>query len=195
MFSADASVDGLMFDVHDWYSDFLTPGLQTFRSSVRWAPHWDPLMVDPMPQMTGRAVRVTRDPAPLVMHSPDPSPLQAFRFGIHRAMKMLQLDRPVAARDRKRFDVHRVVLEATWERARESGEPRRALAIAGAEHVVRAGASAFGNAYTDPSVDALFARQFAAMNRDDLFDYAAPSWDDTTSNRFRLLALFADTRP
>jgi hypothetical protein len=140
--------------------------------------------------MTGRAVRVTKDPAPLVVHSPDPSPLQAFRFGVHRAMKMLQLDRPVTARDPKRFQVHYVILEATWEKFREAGDARRALAIAGAEYVAREGASLFGKAYTDPSVDALFAQRFAAMSSDDLVAYSAGAWDDKAANRVRLLGLF-----
>lgn len=190
MFGADPAVEALMFDVHDWYSDYLTPGLQVFRSSVRWEPHSDPLMVDPMPRMAGPAVRVTQDPAPLVVHSPDPSPLQAFRFGVHRAMKVLQLDRPATARDPKRFDVHYVILEATWQRFRESRDARRALAIAGAEYVAREGASLFGKAYTDPSVDALFTQRFAAMNSDDLLAYSAGAWDDKAGNRARLLALF-----
>jgi hypothetical protein len=104
-------------------------------------------------------------------------------------MKMLQLDRPATARDPKRFDVHYVILEATWERFRESGDARRALAIAGAEYVAREGAGLFGKAYTDPSVDALFTR-FAAMSSDDLLAYSAGAWNDKAGNRTRLLALF-----
>ena len=192
MFAADPTLEGVMFDVHDWYSDYLTPGLQVFRSSVRWEPHSDHLMVDPMPRMTGRAVRVTKDPAPLTVHSPDPSPLQAFRFGVHRAMKMLQPDRPVMARDPKRFQLHCVILEATWERFREAGDARRALAIAGAEYVAREGSRLAGKAYTDPSIDALFAQRFAMMSSDDLVAYSASAWDDKGANRARLLKLFGE---
>jgi hypothetical protein len=105
-------------------------------------------------------------------------------------MKMLQLDRPVTARDPKRFQVHYVILEATWEKFREAGDARRALAIAGAEYVAREGASLFGKAYTDPSVDALFAQRFAAMSSDDLVAYSAGAWDDKAANRVRLLGLF-----
>jgi len=190
LFAADPGLEGMMFDVHDWYSDYLTPGLQVFRSSVRWAPHADPLMVDPMPRMTGRAVRVTKAPAPLVVHSPDPSPLQAFRFGVHRAMKMLQLDRPAAARDRGRFEVHYVILQATWDKLRESNDARRALAIAGAEYVAREGSALFGRAYTDPAVDALFRQRFATPGSRDLVAHCAAAWDDAQGNRARLLGLF-----
>ena len=92
-FAGNPEVELLLFELIDWYSDTLIPGLVITRSSAKWPAHSDQLMVDSYVKITGKNVHVSDRQAALAIHSPDPSPLQAFRFGVHRAIKAIQDDR------------------------------------------------------------------------------------------------------
>lgn len=189
-FDAAAELEALMYDVHDWYCDRLIPGLTAFRSSVRWTAHDDGLMVDPMPQLTGRAERISGPPAPLAEHCPDPAPLQAFRYGLQRALKMVQADRPVAARDPNRLVLHLAVLHDTWNAFREKGDRRRALAVAGAEFGLREAAKLPGG-YAGAAADEMFHARFAGLDTAGLLAYIGSAWDDEARNFARVQALQA----
>ena len=188
-FAGAPDVDGIMYDVHDWFSDCLIPGLTAFRATVRWAPNDDPLMVDPMPEM-GKALRVSGPPAPLVVHCPDPAPLQAFRYGLHRALKMLQLDRPAAARDASRLNLHFAALNETWKTYREKGDRRRALAIAGAELALR-GDFALPDGYSGDGATQVFRERFEALDETSLARYIGEAWEDEGANLARVQKLQA----
>jgi hypothetical protein len=67
------------------------------------------------------------------VHSPDPSPYQAFRYGIHRALK--------AVPDRRKKDPRRSVLpwsllKNIWRAYCRHGDARRLTALIGAETVL-----------------------------------------------------------
>lgn len=80
--------DTLIVDAHDWISDFLIPaGMQGYSNRVRWPVNPDLLMVDHSPIFPGHGYRHYLPPAPVAFHSPNPSPYQAFRYGIHRALR------------------------------------------------------------------------------------------------------------
>jgi hypothetical protein len=188
-FDADPSLSALLYDVHDWYSDYLIPGLTTFRSSVKWGPNPDELMVDHMPQMQGRALRIQGPPAPLAVHCPNPSPLQAFRYGLHRAVKMLQHDRPPASREPKRLGVHLIALNATWEAYRHKGDRRRLLAVAGAEFGLRTPLAQLPGGYSGTAATRAFEARFTDADEKALVEYVE-RWRDADANRRRIQALF-----
>lgn len=77
--------------VNDIPSSLKIPGIFMFRSNVVWTGNSDNLNVDYAPQFTGRRKAIgDRD---LVLHMPDPSPLQLLRYGVHKALKAIQPDR------------------------------------------------------------------------------------------------------
>lgn len=126
--------DLVMTEVHDWASDMLTPGLLAFSNRVRWNVNPDRLMVDHAPIFPGKGHRVWGPPAPLVVHSPDPSPLQAFRYGLHRILKAAQPDR--REKDLRRAVLHWSLLKNIWRAHQRHGDDRRLCALLGAEAVL-----------------------------------------------------------
>lgn len=185
-------LDWLMLDVQDWYTDTLIPGLQTFSNRVRWPASADLLMVDHAPHFPGCQLRLSESPAPVVNHSPNPSSLQAFRFGVHRALKALQLDRARAARQIDKAMVHWNILDSVWRHFRVDPDRRLALAIAGAEFVMGGGMAEFRYDYMHPGLEALLRKRFERMSGEELLAYAGPAWNDPGRNAARWRARLSE---
>lgn len=180
--------DTLVIDVHDWISDSLFPaGMQAYSNRVRWPASPDLLMVDHTPTFSGHGHRQHLPPAPLAEHSPDPSPFQAFRFGVHRCLKAIQPDR--RAKDVRRAVLHWSVLKNIWRAYRSRGDTRRLAALLGAEAVL----SELGDrlqlleSYSGPYARELFER----LNRDPTEQQAArleQLWGNESVNDQRWLS-------
>ena len=113
--------DTLIVDAHDWISDSLIPaGMQAYSNRVRWPVSPDMLMVDHSPRFPGHGHRQYLPPAPIAEHSPDPSPFQAFRYGVHRCLKAIQPDR--RKKDVRRAVLHWSVLKNIWRAFSGAGE-------------------------------------------------------------------------
>jgi len=93
VFDGNAELDHLTLAVQDWYSDSLIEGLHTFSDRASWPVRSDSRFVDASPAVPGERLKLWDHPAPIVDHSPNPSPGQAFRFGAHRALKVVQPER------------------------------------------------------------------------------------------------------
>lgn len=134
LFQSIPDLDHLMSPVLDWYSGLLIPALHMFSNRVVWKE--DPvenLFVDPLPYIPGRRVSWREKPAPFVLHSPNPSPEQAFLFGVHRASKAIQSDRVVFNRGQATFQWR--LLKAVWKRFESTRDPRLGLCLYGADLV------------------------------------------------------------
>jgi hypothetical protein len=182
--------DWLMVDVLDWASDTVGPGAQAFSSRVRWQANPDPLLVDHAPTFGGEAVRLWQQP-PFILHSPDPSRYQAFRYGVHRALKAVQLDRN--AKDVGRAATHWSLLKNVWRAYRAKGDERRLLVLLGAEAVlgdeyeVETLMEAYAGDYTRELFDIL-EREGAAAS----FARHRPYWDHEQMNDLRWAERFND---
>lgn len=190
VFGHNPDADWITFDVHDWYSGMLIPGMQMFTSRVSWEASPDTLIVDTKPQCPGRSLRIWDALASPADHSPDPSPLQAFRFGVHRMIKALQPDRPKEQRHFARALIQWTIVDHIWKHFRTAGEARRALAVAGAELVMRGETAAFEHSYVHPGLTAVFRERFAAMDAAQLEDYAGIIWDVPLMNQARWMSAF-----
>jgi hypothetical protein len=143
------------------------------------------LLVDSFVAITGKHVRVSERQSALAVHSPDPSPLQAFRFGVHRAMKSIQDDRGADQRMLEKAGTHREILHKTWLNFRARRDRRLALAIAGAEFVLQNGSAAFGRDYMGPAVGVEFEKNWAQLSVDALEQVLGAAWDDAAGNNRR----------
>ncbi len=132
-FAGSPELDELQVAVHDFFCDEPIMGLHVFRSTVRWPENDERLFTDATPVPRERRQDDWSELAPAARHCPDPSPMQAFHFGVHRALKVLQPDRRRSNRGQLRN--HWRTLERTRAAARSSGDRRRALAVLGAEMV------------------------------------------------------------
>lgn len=90
-FQANANLDHWLTVVDDWFSNSLILGFHVFSNRARWKiPEGERLFVDPMPTIVGELKITHVAPAPLVRHAFDPSGYQAFHFGVHRMLKVVQ---------------------------------------------------------------------------------------------------------
>jgi len=166
LFESEPELDHALLAVRDWASDTLIMGLHAFSNRAVWSPSGEELFVDHSPSVPGKRLTTKGPPAPLVDHSPDPSPFQAYRFGVHRALKVVQRDRSSLDLFRSRMQWR--LLENVRRRFAETGLRRLGLITAGAEEafageVTRAAYDDTGGAlrrrfekcYADYSSDAL----------------------------------------
>ncbi len=184
-FAGSPEVELILFELIDWYSDSLIPGLVITRSTARWPAHPDQLMVDSFVKITGKNVHVSDRQAALAIHSPDPSPLQAFRFGVHRAMKAIQDDREPAKKMLEKANIHWDILRRTWSNFRVKGDRRRGLAIAGAELVMNRGSRALGSNYMDKTVADFYEKHYLNATPEALSNELGTIWNDTAGNTRR----------
>lgn len=127
-------VDHLSFAVDDFFTAGPLMGLQVFSPRVSWQLDDEELFVDPSPQIPGRRMDLWQPGFRVAAHAPEPSSLQAFRFGVHRALKAVQ-----PCRDRVRgsqaVEQWRILM-ATWNAFESGRDHRRGTAISGAEAVL-----------------------------------------------------------
>jgi hypothetical protein len=98
----------LMSYVFDHPSGLSIPGVQLFRSDSRWEGSSETLNVDYAPRITGKSIlAVTPN---FVDHMLAPSEYQLFRYGIHKALKANQYDRPSEKRDPRKGLLHTAIL-------------------------------------------------------------------------------------
>lgn len=134
LFQETDELDHLTLAVRDWYSDSLIEGVHTFSDRARWETGDESRFVDPSPIIPGQHQKLWTNPAPAVDHSPDPSPRQAFRFGVHRGLKVLQPERW-----RLRFGQTRMqwnLLNQCWEHFQKDRDRRLGLAVLAADMTI-----------------------------------------------------------
>ena len=184
-FTDNPNVELLFFELVDWYSDSLIPGMTITRSTARWPLHSDPLLVDSFIKITGKNVYVSDRQASLAIHSPDPSPLQAFRFGVHRAMKAIQDDRKPEKKMLEKANSQWSILNKTWLNFRKTRDRRIGLGIAGAELVLSRGSRAVEQNYMGQQVREEFEKNYAQATAESLERELATWWDDVERNTTR----------
>lgn len=177
VFAEDASVDHAEFAVHDWYSNQLLMGMHAFSPRATWTKSSESLFVDPAPLVPGKRVVFWNEPSPLADHCPDPSPFQAFHFGVHRAVKAIQPDR----RHVRHEDCERQwrLLKAVWHHFCEVRERRLGMAVLGAQMTMTGHTSAYDIDYTNASLRELFDARIAILDAEEIYARVAPVWGNS----------------
>ncbi len=174
-FDQDPELDHLVLGVEDWFTDSTIIGVHAFSPRVRWRSDGSGLFTDPDPVFPGRKLVIEHPWPPVVFHGPDPSPFQAFFFGVHRAMKACQ--RPFDWSDRQLYGARTnwQALVRLWRHARRNPDPRLGLALWGADLVFRGRLPATAVNRSDPALIEAFelARQ---LTRDEIDSRLAPRW-------------------
>lgn len=128
---ANPSVEILTIAVHDFFSDRLIYGLNAYRNSVRWDFSKENLFVDIPDTPRERYLFDNTELAPAATHCANPSPFQAFHYGVHRGLKVIQ---PAQAEKRESSSrTHWNSLELTWAHFLKTKDTRLGLACLGAE--------------------------------------------------------------
>jgi hypothetical protein len=156
VFEERPDLDHLVVAVSDWMTDSHIIGAHLFSPRVRWARHRETLYVDPDPEYPGRKLVVSDPPRDLIVHAGDPSPLQAFHFGAHRALQASQVYRKLSDSRPHNARVQWQYLDRVWNHYVRSGDRRLGLAMVAADMVFRKELPATANEYSDPALLAAF---------------------------------------
>lgn len=122
--------------VHDWFSDRLICGLNTYRNDIVWRGDEAGVFVDHVQVHASERETDWNCLAPAAFHCPNPSPFQAFHFGLHKAMKVIQPHSPGVNRVHWRMREHWENIAETERHFEKSGDRRLGLAVLGAELVL-----------------------------------------------------------
>jgi len=140
-FRENPALDHLEFAVHDFFTGGRIIGAHAFSCNARWNRDDEDLFVDPRPSIPGEYKRLGQPAEELVLHSPNPTPLQAFQFGVHRGLKVWQHGR--RDRDVGHSYYQFRALRSVWRNWKCVGDERLALALLGCEVVRRNGIDAY----------------------------------------------------
>jgi hypothetical protein len=162
IFNKNKDIDQMVRMVHDHYTNRAIHGVHSFSPRVRWdlASH-DRLFVDPDPKYEGRLLR---DPASLkifVDHAPDPSRYQAFHFGFHRMLKLVQMIQNKKAPRHIRYQL--AILQDVETHFYGTGHKTLGLAILAADLVRKGDLSATTGDKKNAELEAAF-RSFETLS-------------------------------
>lgn len=143
-FEADPGLEVLSIALHDFFTDELINGLQTYRNSVRWNLEKDTVFPDIPLLDSCRYFYDVSEMAPAGEHCPNPSPLQAFHYGVHRGLKSIQ---------RIHSTTHWAHLQKVWRQFLVRKDKRLGLAVLGAELVYAGVFNRADQNYTNPKLE------------------------------------------
>ena len=92
-FESNEVLDRLYIPCYDHFKGKNMGGVNVYRNTVKWKKNEDNFFTDRAHlKETIREFKKWEvlEEQPLIHHSPDPSPFQAFHFGLHRMMKVIQ---------------------------------------------------------------------------------------------------------
>lgn len=179
LFRSHDRLDHGVFTVQDWYSGTPIKGLHMFTPRVTWKRSRENLFVDEAPMREGEKHFFSGPPSPVAYHSPDPSLEEAFLFGFHRGLKVMQRGRWIKSASQARR--HLRLLQRAWGVLQEDHDTRRVAVILGANQAFEGEESALVKKDTDlaraqlESLVACDIESFIRAQRKS-WDQASPAW-------------------
>ncbi len=152
-FRNHGTMDLLSIKVHDFFTDRPTWGLNCYRNNLAWKSSSDLVFTDRVDVPRERTVFDKSDLAPAATHCSDPSPFQAFHFGMHRGVKArvaVERHMPEVLESRLRD------IDGTWNHFLEKRDIRLALAALGGELGITGRFTDNDISYTNPTVLSVF---------------------------------------
>jgi hypothetical protein len=134
-FSKNDHLKELDIPVYDWFSDQLVSGMRTYRNSVKWQRNSENLFLDLSPLPSHERMYNVIELAPAAIHCKNPSPFQAFHFGIHKGLKILQPKQEI--RRKLHTGYHWNNIQRTWQNFLRTRDVRRGFAVLAAELVFK----------------------------------------------------------
>jgi len=153
-FGDEPNLEVLSIALKDFFTGALINGLQTYRNTVRWNFEKDTVFPD-IPLLDPNRYHYDQsDLAPAGMHSPNPSALQAFHYGVHRGLKSIQ---------KIHSTTHWGLLNLVWKNFLKTQDRRIGFASLGAELVYAGVFNWADQNYTVPRMEEVF-QKYADMN-------------------------------
>lgn len=180
LFENEPKLDHAVFKVRDWASDSMIIGLHVFSKNAVWESSDEKLFVDHSPIIPGKKINFFGPPSPLVIHSPNPSSFQAFHFGVHRALKIVQ-------NEKKKINLFRMLtqwelLRNIWRQFKDEKDLKRAYILLGADLIIDQGYKREGSTYKDEDIRNIFGSDYKNMNLDKVFNDLNKKWNNPVQN-------------
>jgi hypothetical protein len=182
VFEERSDLDHLVVAVSDWMTDSHIIGAHLFSNRVRWQRHEETLYVDPDPEFPGCKLVVDTPARDLIHHAGDPSPLQAFHFGAHRALQASQVYRKLSDARPHNARVQWQYLDCMWRHYERSGDRRLGLAVLAADMVFRKELPSTANEYSDAALLAAF-ESAEALGDGEIQKRLEPRWGSPKMRR------------
>jgi hypothetical protein len=150
-------LDLLEIRLHDFFSDQLIWGLNSYRSTVKWKPAQENLFIDDFPPVPkNRRINSWEELEPAGIHSKNPSPLQAFHFGVHKGLKFIQpgIGEKLITKSRSNWEK----IERTYDHFKRKQDIRLGFAVLGAELAIKGNFQAEHLDYSNPYMEHVFSR-------------------------------------
>lgn len=176
IFLENPDIDHIEMAVHDVPSNSLIWGVHAFTQRVRWPISDEMLFVDPPPEVPGKHVRIAREPAPLVTHCQNPTAFQAYMFGVHRALKVVQHGKTLADFNFINALEEWKLLKRIWHNFQRCQTPMIGFSILGAEQVMNGQLHQEDYNYKGRSVHQYFETHFSNLTAAELRSQLAPHW-------------------
>jgi len=176
LFREEPELDHGVISLDDWFSDSIIMGMHVYSSRVKWELNEDDLFVDHAPSILGKKIIYWTDPPPLLDHSPNPSPYQAFHFGVHRALKAFQPGR--LSLNLTQSKVQWEILKKVWYNFIRRMDRRLGLAVLGATCVIRGRLKKPPHSYRSNELMDLY-KQCLKLSLEELYMMLRPLWGHT----------------
>jgi hypothetical protein len=153
-FRSNGQLKDLEIAVHDFFSDRLIWGMHTYRNTVEWRQTDEDLFVDACPLDENERIHDDSELAPAAIHCKNPSPFQAFHYGVHKALKTIQ---PGCKEIDYGYTLyHWYNIESTRQNFFRTRDRRIGFAILGAELAFRGSIWPHHLDYTNPFLEKLY---------------------------------------
>lgn len=173
LFSNIPDMDHAEFAVADWFSGSNIMGVHVFTNRAKWEKDINNLFVDYCPIIPGVKRNFYDGIAPFVDHSPNPSPFQAYHFGVHRALKVFQFNEPEFRPRQAKFQWQ--LLKNVWLNFQKTKDRRLGFVALGVEHVMSGDIERRHYDYTNPALRGNFSN-YEDMNTSEIFSVLKYKW-------------------
>lgn len=184
LFDGNKGLDLVGIDVLDWYSNILIPRQFTYSNRCQWKENTDQLIVDHHPTNIRNYLTISESPiAGMILHSPNPTPLQSYQFGIHRALKACLIDR--LEKKIPRVLGHWTILSHIWQHYQRKPDIRLLYAIAGVEFVLNNAMKPYDFNYKHSKIQEIFTQEVLPYSEAELRKRYHKEWSHPLLNQKR----------
>lgn len=143
---------------------------------MKWESDGQGIFNDPDPLRPGSRIVVRSPEKPYFHHAPNPSSLQAFHFGAHRALKLVQRGFGVEEKRVEAMKSQWQALNGVWNQLLRHGDRRHALALVAADLIISGALGDDAHDYRDAGLLTAFEAH-TLLPGSDLAALIRPHWE------------------
>jgi hypothetical protein len=131
--------------------------LNSYRSTIKWKPAQENLFIDDFPPVPkNRRIGSWEELEPAGIHCKNPSPLQAFHYGVHKGLKFIQPG--IGEKLISKAHLNWEKIERTYAHFKRNRDTRLGFALLGAELALKGNFLADHLDYSNPYMKLVFSR-------------------------------------